>query len=41
MNKTNIIKKVTALIKGRQLVLAAIVAMVSATSIAFATAGQE
>lgn len=34
-----IIEKVNALIKGRQVVLAAIVAVVSATSVAFATAG--
>ena len=39
MYMTNISKKVIALVNGRQLVLAAIVAVVSATSIAFATAG--
>ncbi len=40
MTKTNIFRKVTAHVKGRQFVLAAIVAVVSATSMAFAfTAG--
>lgn len=36
---TNISKEAIAFVKARQLVLAAIVAVVSATSIAFATAG--
>ena len=41
MNKTKIIKNVSALVKGRQFALATIVAVVSATSVAFAfTAGK-
>ncbi len=34
MNKTNIVKKITAVVKGRQFVLAAIVALVSVLSVA-------